>query len=376
MAPRYSNRVEKKWKWAVNQLQRTISLDSEEAQNQVAEILKKLEDEKDAPQPLAARDLTFDRVVEIFGLKESQAWDLQKEDYDVPASLTFVLELIKHAPYDKNSEAYNRLAIDYLIIACFAKHKQNLSKQPKKSTNNPNSATSPILKQSELPINDPHDQIAPTTLSKAPESTSQPTNGSYDQIAPTTLSKAPEKMSLSVQVEEKGGKKWLISGIADWAMGYGNRAALEDRAVLLAVEAKREDLYSGAEGQLLAYLATIRQLRIQANKENVMTQGFYSDGRRYTFICIRNDGTVMRSESYDTSFKRNLKPVFNFLLGMLITAANSSPNTSPIKPGKERDEKIKNLDWDVFVRVVKDTDDDTDSVEEDESCRLWITEVI
>ena len=107
-----------------------------------------------------------------------------------------------------------------------------------------------------------------------------------------------------------------------------------------------------------------------------MTQGFYSDGENYRFICIRNDGTVMRSHPYDTSFKRDLKSVFNFLLGMLITAANSSPNTSPMKPGKERDEKIKNLDWDVFVRVVEDTDDDTDSVEEDESCRLWITEVV
>jgi hypothetical protein len=331
---------------------------------------------------------------------------LQKEDYDVPASLSilalfifklsvtnllqaFILELIQHAPYDKNSEAYNRLAIDHLIIACFAKHKQNLSKQFKKSTNDPNSATSPILEQSELPINDPHDQIAPTAPSKAPESTSQPTNDSYDQIAPTTPSKTPEstsqplpikvfpEMSLSVQVEEKGGKKWLISGIADWAMGYGNRAVLEDGTVLLAVEAKRKELYSGAEGQLLAYLATIRQLRIQANKENVMTQGFYSDGENYRFICIRNDGTVMRSQSYDTSFKRNLKSPFNFLLGMLTTAANSSPNTSPMKPGTERDTKIKNLDWDVFVRVVEDTDDDTDSVEEeDESCRLWITEVV
>ncbi|KAE8446626.1 hypothetical protein EG329_011819 [Mollisiaceae sp. DMI_Dod_QoI] len=333
MAPRYSNRVEKKWKWAVNQLQRTISLDSEEAQNQVAEILKKLEDEKDAPQPVRVSKLIYSKT-------------------------------------------------------CFAKHKKNLSKQSKKSTNDPTSATSPILEQSELPINDPHDQIASTTPSKAPESTSQPTNDSYDQIAPTTPSKTPEstsqplpikvfpEMSLSVQIKGKSGQKWLISGIADWAMGYGNQAALEDGAVLLVVEAKREDLFSGAEGQLLAYLATIRQLRIQANKENVMTQGFYSDGRRYTFICIRNDGTVMRSRPYDTSFKRDLKLAFNFLLGMLITAANSSPNTSPIKLGKERDEKIKNLDWDVFVKVVEDTDDDTDSEEEDESYRLSIIEVV
>jgi hypothetical protein len=252
-----------------------------------------------------------------------------------------------------------------LIIACFAKHKKNLSKQSKKSTNDPNTTTSPILEQSELLTNNlttatspileqselltndlttatspkleqsellPHDRIAPTTPLKAPESTSQP-----------LLIKIFPEMSLAVQVE-KGSKKWLVSGIADWAMGYGDRAALEDGTVLLAVEAKREEQFSTAKGQLLAYLATIRQLRIQANKENVMTQGFYSDGENYRFICIRNDGTVMRSRPYDTSFKRDLKSVFNFLLGMLTTAADSSPNTSPMKPGKERDEKIKNLD--------------------------------
>jgi hypothetical protein len=184
-------------------------------------------------------------------------------------------------------------------------------------------------------------------------------------------------MSLCVEVREKNGKNWLISGIADWAMGYGNRAALEDGTVLLAIEAKRRELYSGAEGQLLAYLATIRQLRIQANKENVMTQGFFSDGSRYTFVCIRNDGTVMISDSYNTSHKTGLKAAFNFLLNVLTTAANSSPNTSPIKAGNERDEKIKNLDREVFVSVVENTgnDKEEDEVEEDE-CRLWIKEVV
>jgi hypothetical protein len=82
---------------------------------------------------------------------------------------------------------------------------------------------------------------------------------------------------------KRGGREWHISGIADWAIGYGDRAILEDGAVLLAVEAKRQNHFSDAEAQLLAYLATIRQLRIQANKKNVMTQGFYSDGENYRY---------------------------------------------------------------------------------------------
>ena len=270
-------------------------------------------------------------------------------------------------------------------MACFAKYKKNLSKQSKKSTNDPTTATSPILKQSELPTNDPT-----TTTSPILEQSELPTNDPHDQIAPTTPSKVPEstsqplpikvfpEMSLAIQVEW-GGMKWLVTGIADWAMGYGNRAALEDGVVLLAVVA----IQKSPEGQLLAYLATIRQLRIQANKENVMVQGFYSDGENYRFLCIRNDGTVMRSRPYDTFVKGHLKLVFNFLLSILTTAADSSPNTSPMKSGLERDEKIKNLDRDVFVKVVEDRDVlmstiyryDTDSSEEDELCDVSISDM-
>jgi hypothetical protein len=260
------------------------------------------------------------------------------------------LKLLKKALYDTSSEAYNRIAIDYLIVSCMAKHRDILSSLP---TNDPTATTAPILEQSELPTISPHDQateiarplyIVPTTPLMVPKSTSQP----------LPIKVFPE-MSLSVRVE-KGGQVWLVTGIADWAMGYGDRVALEDGTVLLAIEAKRKENVSNAEAQLLAYLATIRQLRIQANKKNVMTQGFFSDGRRYQFMCICNNGTVMLSTYYDISLGRELKSVFNFLLGMLITAAESSPNTSPTKPGLEQDEEIENFDRDVFVRVFEEVD--------------------
>jgi hypothetical protein len=45
----------------------------------------------------------------------------------------------------------------------------------------------------------------------------------------------------------------MISGIADWAMGYGGRAALEDGTVLLAIEAKRLENFFSARAQLLVY---------------------------------------------------------------------------------------------------------------------------
>jgi hypothetical protein len=263
----------------------------------------------------------------------------------------YSLKLLKKTLYDRSSEAYNRIRIDFMVIACMTRHQNIPSKLP---VNDP-TTTTPILKQSELPTNSPHDQtttiipiLAPTTPSMAPKSTSQP----------LPIKVFPE-MSLSVRVE-KGGQEWSVSGIADWAIGYGDRGALEDGAVLLAIKAKRVENLSDAEAQLLTYLATIRQLRIQANKKNVMTQGFFSDGDSYRFICIRNNGTVMKSRQYDVYYSPDLKSVFNFLLGMLITATESSPNTSPTKPGLEQDEEIKNFNRDVFVRVFKDEDVDFD----------------
>jgi hypothetical protein len=83
----------------------------------------------------------------------------------------------------------------------------------------------------------------------------------------------------------------------------------------------------------------------------------------------------MKSPPYDISVgARYLKSVFNFLLGMLNTTAESSPNTSPTKPGPEQDERIENFDQDVFVEVFEDIGIDNisiptiyhDKVEEDE----------
>jgi hypothetical protein len=279
------------------------------------------------------------------------------------------LTQLKKAQYDKNSEAYSRIAIDFLIIACMVEHKNLLSKQSKLPTNNLTAATALILKQSELPTNDPNNQT--TTITPILDQATEIAGLSY--ITPTTPLIAPKstsqplpikvftKMSLSVRVK-KGDQERLVSGIADWAMGYGDRTVLEDGAVLLAVEAKRRGNTFNAEAQLLAYLATIRQLRIQANKRNVTTQGFFSDGEIYRFMCIRNNGTVMKSRLYDISLdRRDLKLVFNFLLNMLITAAESSPNTSPTKPGPKQDKEIENFDQNVFVEVIEE-DIDMDDI--------------
>ena len=195
-----------------------------------------------------------------------------------------------------------------------------------------------------VPVLNPADQATIAAAATTPLMTPQNT--------PLPIKVFPD-IALSVQVR-KGSQEWNISGIADWVMGYGKRAVLEDGAVLLAVEAKRQRNLFGAEAQLLTYLAIIRQLRIQARKKNVMTQGFYSDGGNYKFLCICNNGTVIRSKTYNVVNEGDLRLVFNFLLNILNTAAESSLHTSPVKPGVEQEERIQNLDQEVFVEVCED----------------------
>ncbi len=211
------------------------------------------------------------------------------------------LALLKTALREENSEAYNRIVIDYLIVACMVKHRE-------------------ILSDKVFSSNDQNEQ---TTPSIATQHTGQ-----------SLPMKVFPETRLLVQAE-KDGKAWLASGIIDWAMGYGKQ--LEDGTLLLAIEYKRSKNLFDPDVQLLALLAIVRQLRIQAGKENVQVQGFYSNGTMFRFMCIHNDGIVIKSNIYDLSWTGELKTVFNFLLGMLVTAAQSSPNTTYTIPSPPRD---------------------------------------
>jgi hypothetical protein len=68
--------------------------------------------------------------------------------------------------------------------------------------------------------------------------------------------------------------------------------------------------------------------------------------------------------------------VFNFLLGIFIITAESSPNISPTKPGPEQDKRIENFDQEVFVEVFEDIGIDTsmpptDYDEAEEGLKDW-----
>lgn len=210
---------------------------------------------------------------------------------------------LKRALYDDESEATRRVAVDFVLLAC-------------------------RLCLMDLNQSHPADNANPEPLRIFPE------------------------LDMSVEITDRLSTKPVrVTGRADWAFGYGTRDTVESGTILVAMEAKRRETFSEGESQLLAYLAILRQLRIQARKTNTTVQGFFTDGERYTFMSIRNDGTVQRSHVFETDVYEpgtvQLKSIFNFIVTMLDTSSRSTPHASPTKPGVAQDTEI--LDYDNAV---------------------------
>ena len=154
--------------------------------------------------------------------------------------------------------------------------------------------------------------------------------------------------TMSVEIENESGR-FLVSGRADWALGYvstGNEGAL-----LSAIEAKKSSDFSKGEYQLVAYLAIMRENRKRAKKINSTTQGFYSDGQRFAFVHITEDGTVKISGTFDIRLPGALKYVFSFIISMMETAMKSTPTTTPTKPGLQRVREVSNFQDEVWTKI-------------------------
>jgi hypothetical protein len=184
-------------------------------------------------------------------------------------------------------------------------------------------------------------------------SLSTPLNGHVNMPTKTPQKRIklyPES-TISVEIPNPSvpNGKFLVSGRADWTMGYSLKD--KDGALLVAVEAKRRSEMSAGESQLIAYLAILRENRCRAGKTNIITQGFYSNGTRFAFVCIKDDATIVQSPTWDTRAPGGLGMVFSFIVAMLETALKSTPNALPTKPGVLQDKEIHNFDNEVWSKV-------------------------
>jgi hypothetical protein len=157
--------------------------------------------------------------------------------------------------------------------------------------------------------------------------------------------------SLSIEMRNKliTNGKILVTGRAGWALGYSS--AGDKGTLLVAMEAKQRSEFSRGEAQLIAYLAILREHRLRARKTNIITQGFYSDGMRFAFICITADGIIEKSAIFEINFARDLKMVFNFIVTMMETAMKSTPNATPTKPGQLQEKEVDHYKDEVWSKV-------------------------
>ncbi|KAL9124196.1 MAG: hypothetical protein Q9217_006450 [Psora testacea] len=292
-----------------------------------------------------ASDTTVSEIIKVFGLNsditcEESLWTLAEDSIlKEPTILRRHLKDLKEAFYQENSEATCRLTIDVILIQCrkYLRHKYNPPK-------------------------------AKATPSATP---STPPKCTFDAL--TEPAKEPVRFypecTISVEIAHRTvpNKGFLVSGRADWALGYSSKD--EDAALLVAMEAKQRSEFSAGESQLIAYLAILREKRRRASKTNIITQGFYSDGSRFAFVFIKDDGTIARSPTLDTASPEGLGMVFSFIVAMLETAMKSTPTVSPTKPGVLQDTEIHNFDHEVWSRIFKSmdeslmvSDDDTEDV--------------
>lgn len=236
------------------------------------------------------------------------------------------LKNLKLAFYDDVCETSCRIAVDYVIVAAKLHLLELYPEHPRPKRRRL------ISSQSAL---DTHPSFPPPADN---DTTALP------------LCVFPE-LELNVTVLDQSHPTQLVRvvGRADWALGYGTRDDALTGAVLIAVEAKRRENFGQGEAQLLAYLAILRELRINVGKQNPVVQGFFTDGARYTFMAIKNDGEVHRSRPYEINLddQGDLKTVFNFIVTLLETACRSTPTASPVK-GEKKQKEVKgfeNLVW-------------------------------
>jgi len=78
-----------------------------------------------------------------------------------------------------------------------------------------------------------------------------------------------------------------------------NKPKRRFHSLLLCVEAKVKGNLESTYGQLVVYLASLRESRINRAKSNFSVYGVATDGLKYVFVTITNEGVLLFSKQFD-----------------------------------------------------------------------------
>jgi hypothetical protein len=100
------------------------------------------------------------------------------------------------------------------------------------------------------------------------------------------------------------------------------------QSLLLVVEAKTALNLTGALPQLVVYLGSIHQSRIQRQRRNATVYGCVSDGYSYIFVTITHEGVLKQSRRFEVT-QGDMRTVLGCLKYILEMSASMSPNLTP-----------------------------------------------
>ncbi len=106
------------------------------------------------------------------------------------------------------------------------------------------------------------------------------------------------------------------------------------QSLLLVVEAKTALNLTRALPQLVVYLASIHQSRLQRERRDATVYGVVSDGYSFIFVTITHDGKLKQSRRFEVT-QGEIQIVLGCLKYLLETSASMSPNVTPEKDGGE-----------------------------------------
>ena len=145
------------------------------------------------------------------------------------------------------------------------------------------------------------------------------------------------EVSFTHKVISRSSPDIVVVGRVDYSIGRILKTRFKDAvdkrkrffySLLLVVEAKYDQGVVQALDQLIVYLASLRQSRLQRNRLDASVFGLASDGYVFIFVKISHDGTVMLSRHFDILRKDEIKRVLGCLRYVLEITANRSPGST------------------------------------------------
>ena len=265
-------------KWATDKISH---IESQATFKNLLDYIHKVGNESE--QVLNARTITRAQILEHFPISmdnefmHHNMWLPESENLEVPERLLNNLDMWMTAPVDTENECTSCTGADFMVYECIAYIKKKHGLKNNKG-----------------------------------------------------LTMFPE-LEMMVELENKITKKLTtVTGRADYAFGHSTRTSASNEAFLVAVAAKQPSKFSESSTQLLAYLAILRELRVQAGKTNKVVQGVCTDGRCYRFMAIDCKGRVRMSSTYDLFLSGNATTIWNFIINVIESSMRSSPSSFPI----------------------------------------------